>query len=238
MTATRTALRRTAWEELNMMDRAMSDSRVWTVRCADGSAHCAEPSPRMARGEADNLDGGYGAPALPCGPHTVDPPPARLWMVRCANGEWSATGRSVDHALRIVTLFDKPDFGSQCGPHTVDPPSDPGKALVGPLPAVWFHDGTRPYRHPEGFGLVRVVVDALPPRDTVDGGRWERCTDHRLACDCREAELNEERTEYSGMYWAARLAAAKLLAGHDTRGYNGDPCKCTGCELARAGELR
>lgn len=53
-------------------------------------------------------------------------------------------------------------------------------ALVGPLPQIRFHDGTR-----EVYS---------PPRNTVDP-RYTACTDHRRACDCREAEAAENLGE-------------------------------------------
>jgi hypothetical protein len=56
-------------------------------------------------------------------------------------------------------------------------------ALVGPLPQIRFQDGTR-----EVYS---------PPRNTVDP-RYKACTDHRRACDCREAESAEERQELMG----------------------------------------
>lgn len=52
--------------------------------------------------------------------------------------------------------------------------------LVGPLPTVQFRGG------------ARVVAD--PPRSTLDL-RWVACSDHHTACDCREAELNEQLSE-------------------------------------------
>lgn len=107
-------------------------------------------------------------------------------------------------------------------------------ALVGPLPVVRFHDGT--------------VLAADPPRDTCDP-RWEACTEHRTACDCREAELNEDRNEYRAMYQAVIEAARRILAGHPTHHYAEVPsdregmtyeangCMCSGCQIVRASYL-
>ena len=53
--------------------------------------------------------------------------------------------------------------------------------LVGPLPAVRFHDGTR--------------LAYTPPRDTCDP-RYVACTEHHVACDCREAEFAEQLAEF------------------------------------------
>jgi hypothetical protein len=60
-------------------------------------------------------------------------------------------------------------------------------ALVGPLPTIQFQDGTR---------LVYT-----PPGNTCDP-RARVCAEHRVACDCREAEWAEMRTEW-------RLSAAE-----------------------------
>jgi hypothetical protein len=103
-------------------------------------------------------------------------------------------------------------------------------ALVGPLPTVRFHDGT--------------VFAADPPADTCDP-RWKACTEHRTACDCREAELNEDRAEYRAMYQAVIDAARNVLAGHPTHNFNRNlddsirdtGCMCTGCRIVRAAYL-
>jgi hypothetical protein len=163
--------------------------------------------------------------------------PTRLspeWTVRDADGHWAADARDAQHAADVAGLmngcYDAPPI-LVGGPYRAHR-ADPAKALV-PVPSVWFNGGC------DGFRRVRVIVDQAPPRDTIDGGRWERCTDHRLACDCREAEMRENLDEYFGMWQAARDAAAVALAGHDTRGYeSGTPCPCAGCEIARRGYLR
>lgn len=54
-------------------------------------------------------------------------------------------------------------------------------ALVGPLPVLRFWDGT--------------TIVYTPPRDSLDV-RFAACTDHRPACDCREAEWAEQRAEW------------------------------------------
>jgi hypothetical protein len=53
--------------------------------------------------------------------------------------------------------------------------------LVGPLPTIRFMDGT--------------AVVYTPPRDTCDLRAFV-CSDHHPACDCREAEWAEQRTEW------------------------------------------
>jgi hypothetical protein len=110
-------------------------------------------------------------------------------------------------------------------------PGAASTALVGPLPSVRFRDGT--------------VLPADPPHDTCDP-RWAACAEHRTACDCREAELNEDRAEYRAMYQAVIDAAANVLAGHPTNNFNRDEpdgsirdtgCMCTGCRIVRASFL-
>lgn len=101
------------------------------------------------------------------------------------------------------------------------------KELVGPLPTVRFQDGTR--------------IAYQPPRDTCDGNRWRACTDHRVACDCREAEMAEQIAELRGELKAVADAALKVLAGHPIWVYEDGPngerevgCMCTGCQIVRA----
>lgn len=107
----------------------------------------------------------------------------------------------------------------------------PNTALVGPLPTVRFHDGTR--------------LAADPPRNTLDP-RYTTCVQHRTACDCREAELNETAAELRGeREWLERVTQ-EILAGHPTwadvtlaDGRELDcSCMCTGCRIARRLHLR
>jgi hypothetical protein len=67
-----------------------------------------------------------------------------------------------------------------------------------------------------------------PPKNTIDP-RWEACTDHRTACDCREAEWNEEVQEYRAEYTSFRAALKAALVGHAAC-----CCRCSGCAIARA----
>lgn len=108
----------------------------------------------------------------------------------------------------------------------------PSTALVGPLKdVVRFHDGT--------------VVPYVPPRDTMDDNRWRACTDHRVACDCREAEFAERTDELWSELKDAQDAARDILAGHATYAWEtGDDgkereigCMCTGCRIARRAHL-
>lgn len=108
--------------------------------------------------------------------------------------------------------------------------------LVGPLPTIRFRDGTT------------IAYDV--PRDTLDN-RYAACSDHRPACDCREAHLSEDINEYRENLRAVELAAREVLKGHRvhsfsysydyrTGAYNPDDaavCLCTGCQIARKGYL-
>lgn len=108
--------------------------------------------------------------------------------------------------------------------------SDPKAAeLVGPL--IRFRGGQQ------------LPVPHAPPAETTDP-RFYACTDHHLACDCREAELGERlsemRSEYQHLTTTVKAALAADIAGHPTRvreGYAGRPdleCQCVGCKLARS----
>jgi hypothetical protein len=103
------------------------------------------------------------------------------------------------------------------------------QALVGPLPTVRFQDGTK--------------VAYTPPKSTMDN-RWRDCTEHRVACDCREAELAEIIAELRGELDYAQQVAREVLAGHPTYAYEDGPngerevgCMCTGCQIARKAYL-
>lgn len=79
---------------------------------------------------------------------------------------------------------------------------------------VQFRDGTR--------------QDFDQPLDTMDP-RYGRCTDHRTACMCREAEWSEEVREYAAEWQAVR----KLIAGGILAGHSSGVCMCTGCQMVR-----
>lgn len=103
-------------------------------------------------------------------------------------------------------------------------------ALVGPLPTITFPDGTR------------LVYQ--PPRNTCDN-RYAACRDHRPACDCREALLAEEISEYRALYLEAKNAVREILRDHVTWAFteHGEwdferRCQCTGCQIARVTHVR
>lgn len=89
------------------------------------------------------------------------------------------------------------------------------------------------------FRRQLVAVTSSPPRDTSDP-RYDRCTEHRLACDCREAEHAEQLHELYAERREIRDALTALIRGHATTVYVGDDprpdleCRCQLCEFARS----
>ncbi len=104
-------------------------------------------------------------------------------------------------------------------PHIARPTND----LVGPL--LWFRGQP-------------VAVTHSPPTSTSDP-RYDRCTEHRLACDCREAERSEELFELRSEQWHMRQLLAALIDGHPTEVFEcGEfrrdlECRCPLCAFAR-----
>jgi hypothetical protein len=104
--------------------------------------------------------------------------------------------------------------------------------LVGPVPVVYFHGGPARFDTPRS-ALPKAAY--VPPQNTLDP-RYAACTHHRVACDCREAEMAEDRHEF----WLAQKqlaeVAGQILAGHPTRGSvaGAKSCMCTGCQIVRA----
>ena len=97
-------------------------------------------------------------------------------------------------------------------------------AVVGPM--IRFRGG-------------QVAVSHSVPRNTMDP-RYNACIDHHLACDCREALLNEEATERQGEWTRLRLEMARAIRGHATvvEQPDGQPrldlqCQCQLCDFAR-----
>lgn len=79
-------------------------------------------------------------------------------------------------------------------------------------------------------------VAYTPPINTCDA-RYSACTDHHVACDCREAEFAEYRSEVAYENDARRKAYSEILASHPTythERHDEMPCMCTGCQIARA----
>lgn len=111
------------------------------------------------------------------------------------------------------------------------------KALVGPLPTVRFLGGIDdPSLSFEEQWARRPKVAYTPPRNTCDP-RAAACTDHHVACDCREAEFAENAQEYAAARRETQQAFDEILAGHPTYVRDGTPCQCTGCKVARAAHI-
>lgn len=124
------------------------------------------------------------------------------------------------------------------------------KELVGPVPSVTFSGG--PYLGLNAWG-ARPKVAYVPPRDTCDP-RARACTEHHVACDCREAEFAEYAAENRYERKATQAAFDTILDGHATYShfaqrvtawgdeavYEPAPqalCMCTGCQIARAAHI-
>lgn len=108
-------------------------------------------------------------------------------------------------------------------------------------PVVRFSGGPNAYRL-RRLGLPEPAVAYRVPRNTLDE-RYEQCTNHRVACDCREAELNEQLEEHRLEWQALRRVTRSALAGHqleDPREWRGRDrrspglCLCSGCVITRA----
>lgn len=104
-------------------------------------------------------------------------------------------------------------------------------ALVGPLPTITFW----------GADDEPVRQAYTPPKHTGDL-RARTCSNHHPACDCREAEWNESRSEMRADWDMVRTAVWSALQGHqieaplglsDWRRHTFDVCLCTGCVIYR-----
>ena len=109
-----------------------------------------------------------------------------------------------------------------------------GAELVGPLPVVTFYGG--PWDPAVSFREYLAAspkVAYTPPRNTLDP-RYSACTDHHVACDCREAHFAEARAEARMEMENAQKVFNEILAGHDVYSSGRRPgCMCTGCQIAR-----
>ena len=88
------------------------------------------------------------------------------------------------------------------------------------------------------FGASEASMVYTPPRNTGDP-RARACANHRVACDCREAEWAEYLSENRLAWRELQEAAREILRGHATRTYRDGaaPCQCTGCQIARAAHI-
>lgn len=99
-------------------------------------------------------------------------------------------------------------------PTTIEFRGGPRRPLMGPHPQVTY----------------------TPPGNTCDP-RYEACTNHHVACDCREAEWAEERSEQRYARRELQQAFDMVLAGHPTYADDGKPCQCSGCQVARIAHI-
>ena len=106
-------------------------------------------------------------------------------------------------------------------PHIARP--KPSEELVGPV--VWFRG-------------QQVAVTKSPPTSTTDP-RYDACTDHHLACDCREAHFQERMDDWRYDLKQTEQDILREIDGHPTwvrvgGGRRTDlECQCLGCRLAR-----
>ncbi|MEV0236782.1 hypothetical protein [Nonomuraea sp. NPDC050786] len=107
----------------------------------------------------------------------------------------------------------------------------PSKEIALPHIVPFFNGHSRPTFH--------LYVSQPPPKNTLDS-RVETCTNHRTACDCREAILAEDLAELRAECDMLLGTLREELDGHATRAYTADgardeqaECKCTGCRIAR-----
>jgi hypothetical protein len=96
---------------------------------------------------------------------------------------------------------------------------------VGQSDGVVFFVGGPDWRRlwPAPTGQVEYTV----PKGTLDP-RFSACTDHHVACDCREACLREDIDEARADYKQVRDAIGKAIYGHDA-----ETCQCGACGIAR-----
>jgi hypothetical protein len=84
----------------------------------------------------------------------------------------------------------------------------------------------------------RPHVAYTVPRDTCDP-RYAACTEHHVACDCREALLSENINEYRIEVRDHQSAAWRTLQGHQVAYPAGvhpgtfPLCLCSGCVIHR-----
>lgn len=120
----------------------------------------------------------------------------------CGHTVGDATEAELNAAMLGRPILDVRDECPVCG----------HKQLVGPVSSVTFSGG--PYLGPNAWG-ARPKVAYVPPRDTCDP-RARACTDHHVACDCREAEWAEEAAESRYERKATQAAFDTILDGHAT----------------------
>lgn len=82
----------------------------------------------------------------------------------------------------------------------------------------------------------RTPTTYVPPKDTLDP-RYKACTDHRVGCDCREGNWNENVQDVHIELSHYVRAIAQVVGHHPTYGADDEPlCQCTGCQILRLAE--
>lgn len=106
--------------------------------------------------------------------------------------------------------------------------------LVGPVETVKFMGGPTCFTGPH----PTVIYDV--PASTLDH-RYQSCTDHHVACDCREADLAEVIGELRSELDAIIRIALEVCDGHATEAWEDERyqtgCMCTGCQIIRRAHL-
>lgn len=109
---------------------------------------------------------------------------------------------------------------------------------------VTFSGGPDSY-HARRAGAAPFQVAYEVPANTCDP-RYRQCTEHHVACDCREAELAEVIGELRSEWRYVREAVRRALAGHqvdyplglsDIRRYSFPLCLCSGCVIERTAHV-
>lgn len=65
-----------------------------------------------------------------------------------------------------------------------------------------------------------------PPTSTMDD-RFAACGDHRVGCDCREADLREDIVDTRAELWMCWAAINEVVGSHP------EGCRCSGCDVVR-----
>jgi hypothetical protein len=111
------------------------------------------------------------------------------------------------------------------------------------MPRFPLHE--RPTRTDRVKFADNSTADYTPPVNTLDP-RYAACTDHRVGCDCREADLREDIVDIRADYAILKAAVERVVGNHPTYlppapnptntgdAYKETPgCQCTGCQIVR-----
>jgi hypothetical protein len=119
--------------------------------------------------------------------------PRHVVMRRACNGCGTHLGDVTDAELEGAVDGRLPDVRAECPVCT--PP--PGKAVEVWAPVQRFNDIPNP------------SIRYRPPRNTLDA-RYAECFRHRVACDCREAHMAEDRDELRHYARAEQLLVNRM----------------------------